>query len=59
MTMMKTKALRPRTKIYDNEEDNKEFEENDNKEDEDNYQNIRSITFLESQAQAQLNDDDD
>ena len=41
------------------EEDDKEAEEDDKEEDKDNYQTIKCLTFLESQAPAKLNDDDD
>ena len=46
-------------KVKDDKDDNEEAEEDDKKDDEDNYQTIKCPTFSESQAQAELNDDDD
>ena len=45
--------------VKDDKDDNEEAEEDDKEEDKDNYQTIKCLTFLESQAQAKLNDDDD
>ena len=42
--------------VEDDKEDN---EEADKEEEDDNYQTIKCLTFLESQAQAKLNEDDD
>ena len=47
--------------VKDDKDDNEEDQEDDKEEEEeeeDNYQTIKCLTFLESQAQAKLNDDD-
>ena len=45
--------------VIEEDKDDKEVAEEDDKEDDDNYQTIKCLSFLESQAQAELNGVDD